>query len=111
MKVMSVELAELAKDLGVKYFLISFSDMLGTVRAKLVPTAAIGEMSKSGAGFAGFATWLDMTPADPDIFAIPDASSLVQLPWKPDVAWVAADLWMEGRPVPQAPRHVLKTAL
>jgi glutamine synthetase len=111
MKVMSVELAELAKDLGVKYFLISFSDMLGTVRAKLVPTAAIGEMSKSGAGFAGFATWLDMTPADPDVFAIPDGSSLVQLPWKPDVAWVAADLWMEGKPVPQAPRHVLKTAL
>jgi glutamine synthetase len=107
---MSVELAELAKDLGVRAFLISFSDMLGTVRAKLVP-AAIDEMSKSGAGFAGFATWLDMTPADPDVFAIPDASSLVQLPWKPDVAWVAADLWMEGRPVPQAPRYVLKTAL
>jgi glutamine synthetase type III len=111
MKVMSVELATLAKDLGVKYFLVSFSDMLGTVRAKLVPTAAIGEMSKTGAGFAGFATWLDMTPADPDVFAIPDASSLVQLPWKPDVAWVAADLWMAGQPVPQAPRHVLKTAL
>jgi glutamine synthetase len=111
MKVMSVELASLAKDLGVKYFLVSFSDMLGTVRAKLVPAAAIGEMSKTGAGFAGFATWLDMTPADPDVFAIPDAGSLVQLPWKSDVAWVAADLWMAGQPVPQAPRHVLKTAL
>lgn len=29
MKVMSVEFASLAKDLGVKYFLVSFSDMLG----------------------------------------------------------------------------------
>ena len=49
-----------------------------------------------------------MTPADPDVLAIPDADSLVQLPWKKEVAWVAADLWMNGEPVAQAPRHVLK---
>ena len=30
-------------------------------------------MQKNGAGFAGFATWLDMSPADPDMFAMPDA--------------------------------------
>ncbi len=111
MKVMSVELAALARELGVKYFLVSFSDLMGTVRAKLVPAAAISEMCKNGAGFAGFATWLDMTPADPDMFAIPDAASVVQLPWKPEVAWVAADLWMSGEPVAQAPRNVLKGAL
>ncbi len=34
-------------------------------RAKLVPAAAIARMARDGAGFAGFATWLDMTPADP----------------------------------------------
>ena len=49
-------------------------------------------MAKSGAGFAGFATWLDMTPADPDVFAMPDPDSLIQLPWKPEVGWLAADL-------------------
>ncbi len=30
MKVMAAELATRAQELGVKYFLISFSDMLGT---------------------------------------------------------------------------------
>ena len=65
-------------------------------------------MAKAGAGFAGFATWLDMTPADPDMFAIPDPDSLIQLPWKPEVGWLAADLWMNGKPVAQAPRNVLK---
>jgi len=49
---------------------------------------------RSAAGFdparAGFATWLDMTPAHPDIFAMPDPDSVIQLPWKPEVAWVAA---------------------
>jgi glutamine synthetase len=73
-----------------------------------VPAPAIAEMQKEGAGFAGFATWLDMTPAHPDMFAKPDPASAIQLPWKPEVAWVAADL-MDGRQaVAQAPRVVLK---
>jgi glutamine synthetase len=33
---------------------------------------------------------------------------VIQLPWKPDVAWVAADCVMEGKEVEQAPRNVLK---
>ena len=32
----------------------------------------------------------------------------MQLPWKPEVAWVAGDPWMDGKPVAQAPRLVLK---
>ncbi len=49
-----------------------------------------------------------MTPAHPDLFAVPDASSVIQLPWKKEVAWVAADCVMEDEPVEQAPRNVLK---
>jgi glutamate---methylamine ligase len=105
---MTVDLVQAAKEQGIKYFLISFTDLIGTQRAKLVPAEAIGQMVKSGAGFAGFATWLDMTPADPDMFAIPDPDSLVQLPWKPQVGWLAADPWMNGKPVEQAPRNLLK---
>jgi glutamate---methylamine ligase len=102
------DLAEAAGTKGIKYFLISFADLFGTMRAKLVPAAAIADMAKTGAGFAGFATWLDMTPADPDLFAVPDPESLIQLPWKPETGWLAADLYMNGAPVEQAPRWVLK---
>ena len=105
---MANELANVAKQLGVKYFLISYTDLFGAQRAKLVPAAAINAMQENGAGFAGFATWLDLSPADPDMFAKPDPESFVQLPWKPEVGWVAADLWMAGAPLPQAPRNVLK---
>ena len=77
-------------------------------RAKLVPAASIDRIATEGAGFAGFATWLDMTPADPDMLAMADPSSLIQLPWKPEVAWVAGDLVMDGKPVEQAPRRVLQ---
>ena len=106
---MTQDLASFARDKGVKYFMISYTDLFGAQRAKLVPAAAIAEMQADGAGFAGFATWLDLTPAHPDLFAIPDASSVIQLPWKKDVAWVAADLHMDGKPLDQAPRVMLKT--
>ncbi len=101
-------LSEIARERGIKYFLISYVDLFGTLRAKLVPAVAIDGMAKSGAGFAGFASWLDMTPADPDVFAIPDPDSLIQLPWKREVGWLAADPWMNGKPVAHAPRNVLK---
>ena len=105
---MSIDLAAVAKKNKIKYFLISYVDLFGGLRAKLVPARAISSMQKDGAGFAGFATWLDMTPADPDMFAIPDPNSLIQLPWKPEVAWLAADLWMDGKEVEMAPRIALK---
>ncbi len=108
---MANDLAYAAKELGIKYFLISYVDLFGSLRAKLAPAAAIGGMQKSGAGFAGFATWLDMSPADADLFAMPDPESLIQLPWKPEVAWLASDLVMNDELVAQAPRNVLKTIM
>ena len=100
-------LSEIARKKGINYFMISFLDLFGTMRAKLVPATAIDAVAGDGAGFAGFATWLDMTPADSDMLAMPDPDSLIQLPWKPELAWMAANLVMDGEIVEQAPRNVL----
>jgi len=105
---MAKNLFKIAKVKKIKYFLISFVDLFGVLRSKLVPAHAIKEMQKSGAGFAGFAAWLDMTPADADMFAIPDPDSLIQLPWNKEVGWLASDLWMNGKPVEASPRVMLK---
>ena len=105
---MSKNLSVIAKTKKIKYFLISFVDLFGVLRSKLVPTQAISEMQKNGAGFAGFATWLDMSPADTDMFAIPDPNSLIQLPWNKEVGWLASDLYMNGKPVDASPRVMLK---
>ena len=105
------ELEKFAKEKKVKYFMISFTDLFGVQRAKLVPAEAIADMQEDGAGFAGFASWLDMTPAHPDMLAVPDPESVVQLPWKRDVAWLAADCFIDGEPVSQAPRNVLKSLI
>jgi glutamine synthetase len=105
---MTIDLAAFAQEKGIKYFMISFTDLFGGQRAKLVPAQAIADMQEDGAGFAGFATYLDMTPAHPDMLAVPDPSSVIQLPWKPEVAWVAGNCVMEGQDVAQAPRNVLR---
>ena len=108
---MAINLAKEAEARGIEYFLISFTDLFGVMRAKLVPASAIKDMAKDGAGFGGFAAWFDMTPADPDIFAIPDPDSLIQLPWNPKVGWLASDVWFEGQELEQTPRNTLKRVL
>ena len=105
---MSKNLFKIAKQKKIKYFLISFVDLFGVLRSKLVPAHAIKEMQNAGAGFAGFAAWLDMSPADSDMFGIPDPDSLIQLPWNKEVGWLASDLWMNGKPVDASPRVMLK---
>lgn len=98
----------IAKRHDIKYFLIAFVDLFGTMRAKIVPTSAMDSVAKSGAGFAGFAAWFDITPADPDVLVMPEMDSMMPLPWKPGVAWVTGDLYMGGMPFDQNPRQVLK---
>ena len=105
---MDKNLSQIAKRKKIKYFLISFVDFFGVLRSKLVPAQAIAEMQKNGAGVAGFATWLDMTPADGDMFGVPDPESLIQLPWNKEIGWLASDLYMDGKPVKASPRVMLK---
>ena len=108
---MAKNLFQIAKQKKIKYFLISFVDLFGVLRSKLVPAHAIKDMQKTGAGFAGFAAWLDMTPADADMFGVPDPNSLIQLPWNKEVGWLASDLWMNGKPVDASPRVMLKNQI
>ena len=108
---MPTNLHQFAKKNGVKYFFVSFVDLFGVLRSKLVPATAIDEIQSEGAGFAGFATWLDMSPADSDMFGMPDGDSVIQLPWNKEIAWVASDLYMDGKPVGASPRVALKNQI
>jgi glutamine synthetase len=104
-------LVELAKDLGLEFFLVSYTDLLGGTRAKLVPAGQIADVEKNGACFAPFASNLGLGPEVPDIAAIPDPSSLIVLPWQPNVGWVASDVYMEGKLFEAAPRVIFKRVL
>ena len=105
---MPKDLAKVVSDRKIKYVMFSFVDMFGVLRAKMVPAKAVGTLQKDGAGFAGFAAWLDMTPAHPDMLGMPDPDSFIQLPWRKDVGWVACNLVMDGKEVEASPRVMLK---
>ena len=104
-------LAEKAKELGIRFFLVSYTDLLGGTRAKLVPAAKIASVEKDGALFSSFASKLGQGTDAAEIEAITDASSLIQLPWEPTVGWVASDVYFEGKPFPAAPRTILNQAI
>ena len=104
-------LVEKAKELGIKFFLVSYTDLLGGTRAKLVPATKIASVEGDGAFFCSFASNLGLGPDAPEIAAVPDPDSLIQLPWEPTVGWVASDVYFEGKPFPAAPRMMLNQVL
>ncbi len=106
------EVAALVREKGIRYFMVSFVEMNGISRAKLVPAETLEDVASDGVGFAGFAAGdLGQGPHDPDIMAIPDFSSLHILPWRREIAWVASNLYVNGQPWPYCPRTILTNML
>ncbi|BBF99755.1 MULTISPECIES: type III glutamate--ammonia ligase [Pseudonocardia] len=97
---------------GIEFFLAMFVDLHGKPCAKAVPIEAYDQLVDGGAGFAGYAAGdLGQSPADPDISAVPDLSSYTPLPWKPGLAVLHCDPYVEGEPWPYAPRVILRRLL
>ncbi|MEM8614390.1 MAG: type III glutamate--ammonia ligase [Cyanobacteria bacterium P01_H01_bin.105] len=107
----TTSLVEKAKELGIKFFLVSYTDLLGGTRAKLVPATKIASVEQDGAFFCSFASNLGLGPDAPEIAAVPDPDSLIQLPWEPTVGWVASDVYFKGEPFSAAPRVILNQVL
>ena len=105
------KLVELAKELQLNFFLVSYTDLLGGTRAKLVPAAKIAAVESDGAFFAPFASNLGLGPDAHDIAAVPDPNSLIVLPWQPNVGWLASDVYLDGEPFAAAPRVIFKQVL
>jgi len=104
----SADLAEVAKARGIEFFLVGFVDLFGVLRTKMVPASAIAQIQKDGAGFAPFAAWLDYGPDSADMVAIPDPTTLIQVPFQPELGFVIGDCYIDGEKVMDSPRWVLK---
>src|SRR3954447_8330846 len=93
----------------VEFLFAQFVDMHGKPNAKLVPATHLDGLMEDGAGFAGFAAGeIGQGPNDPDLAAIPDVRSFTPLPWKPGVARMACDIYVEGEEWPYDPRTILR---
>jgi glutamine synthetase len=102
------DLGPVAKEKGIEFFLVSFVDIFGVLRSKMVPAAAISTIQKDGAGFAPFAAWLDYGPDAADMLALADPTTLIQVPFQKNLGFVIGDCYIEGQKVQDSPRWVLK---
>lgn len=96
----------------VKYALASFVDIHGICKAKSVPLSHLEQMMAGSELFTGAA--LDGVPqdvSDEEVAAHPDPNSVTILPWKPEVAWFASDLYLQGKPFEACCRGILKRVL
>jgi glutamine synthetase len=98
-------------DEGVKYLLPTYVDMHGISKAKMVPVDHYDRMMTGSELFTGAA--LDGIPqdvSDEEVSARPDSASCRILPWNPEVAWFASDLWCRGEPFEACSRNILNRA-
>ena len=112
-------IAEL-RELGVARARVTYADLHGYPRGKLLPLDRLLGAAEDGLAFcaANLTDDLRGTPVDtpggypsqgyPDMHARADLSTLAVVPWDPLTAWAIADLVDgEGTPLPQAPRSAL----
>ena len=93
---------------GVRYALASFVDLHGVCKAKAVPIDHLHAMASGSELFTGAA--LDGVPqdvSDGEVAAIPDLSSAVVLPWRPDTVWFASNLQLGTAPFEACSRNIL----
>ena len=111
----STDIKSLQKSLeskGVRYALASYSDMHGVPKSKVVPISHLERMMGGSELCTGAA--LDGVPqdiSDEEVSPHPDPDSVMILPWQPDVAWFASDLFCEGKPFEPCNRTIFKRIL
>lgn len=105
------ELARELADKGVKYAVASWIDVLGRPKSKAVPIDHLpnllaGSERYTPRGMGGIGR---MNPVEAEGAAIPELESLRILPWDRRIAWMVADLYLDGRePFALCPRSILK---
>jgi glutamine synthetase len=92
-------LAELS-EVGIRAVRLQYADLHGVCRGKDVPSSAFAHAAEEGIGFVAAIMTVDLAhnviagfeEGFPDLLARPDLSTLVRLPWQPDVATCIVDL-------------------
>src|SRR3954464_12144511 len=93
----------------IEFLLVQFVDIHGAAKAKMVPATCLDEVIDAGAGFAGGAVWgVGQGPHSHDIMARIDVNTYSRLPWMPNTARFASDLFVDGSPHPFCARTNLR---
>ena len=94
---------------GVKYAAISFVDMHGKPKSKMVPLGHLVQAAMGSEMFTGAA--LDGVPQDvndDEVAPHPDLDHPIVMPFNREVAWFPGDLWIGDTPFEACSRQILK---
>lgn len=89
------QIAETLAAAGVRYAAISFVDMHGKPKSKMVPLAHLGQAAFGSEMFTGAA--LDGVPQDvndDEVAPHPDLGRAIIMPFNREIAWFPGDLWI-----------------
>ena len=93
---------------GVKYCFSSYVDVHGIPKGKTVPIHHFERMMRGSELFTGAALdGLGQGPHDDELAIHPDPKAVVQLPWRPEIAWAPGNLKYHNEPWPMCSRTVL----
>ena len=102
------DLRESLREAGVEYVMATYADGHGIAKCKTVPIAHFEQMMNGSELFTGAALdLLGQSPADDELAVFPDPDAIVQLPWRPTVAFAPGNLYLRGEPYPMCSRTVL----
>ncbi len=100
------------RDDRIEFLLVQFVDLHGSAKVKMVPAVELDNMLETGAGFAGAAVWgVGQGPHSHDMLARIDLETYTPLPWMPNTARFAANLFVDDEPHPYCPRTNLDRVL
>jgi len=104
-----------ARDLGVKFIRLWFTDILGTLKNVAITIEELEEALEEGVGFDGSAVEGFTRSEESDMIALPDPNTFAILPWRPKenaVARMICDIVKPGgAPFEGDPRYILKKNL
>ncbi len=104
-----------ARDLGVKFIRLWFTDILGCLKNVAITIEELEEALEEGVGFDGSAVDGFTRAEESDMIALPDPNTFAILPWRPKenaVARMICDIVKPGgQPFEGDPRFILKKNL
>src|SRR4029079_1480693 len=103
------EMADALAAKGVKYAAISFVDMHGKPKSKMVPLNHLTQAALGSEMFTGAA--LDGVPQDvndDEVAPHPDLDHPIVMPFNREIAWFPAELWIGNTPFEACSRQILK---
>src|SRR5437667_10889817 len=109
------DVRRLVVDRDVRFIRLWFTDILGQLKSFSINAAELDDAFEAGMGFDGSSITGFKAIEESDMIAMPDASTLAVLPWRPEdrgVARMFCDIVTPSRePYEGDPRYVLRRAL